>query len=154
MMAHDQFHEQLNATVKGIIGITENESALKRWMVAGPETARIINELSMVHSTKVKCHDSHHEQTPSIQNRFAAHVRHVVDVFNDMGNPFTETSSDLFAIDTKIIMSDEVIQSIKTKAEDIGKEQYRTFVDERMIKITKPSHDTIPKSNFTMFKSG
>ena len=35
-------------------------------------------------------------------------------------NPFTETSSDLFAIDTKIIMSDEVIQSIK-KAEDYWK---------------------------------
>jgi len=31
MMAHDQIHEQLNALVKGdggIIGITENESAL------------------------------------------------------------------------------------------------------------------------------
>ena len=93
MMAHDQIHEQLNAIVKGdgeIIGITENESALKRWMVAGPETARIITEFSVMHSTIVKCHDSHHEQIPSIQNRFAANVRDVVDVFNDMGNPFTE----------------------------------------------------------------
>lgn len=41
MMAHDQIHEQLNAIVKGdggVIGITENESALRRWMIAGPET--------------------------------------------------------------------------------------------------------------------
>ena len=33
MMAHDQIHEQLNAIVKGdggIIGITENESAMRR----------------------------------------------------------------------------------------------------------------------------
>ena len=39
-LAHDQVHEQQNTIVKGdggIIGITENEAALKRWMVAGPE---------------------------------------------------------------------------------------------------------------------
>ena len=45
MMAHDHVHEQLNAVLKGdggIIGITENESALKRWLIAGPEMARII----------------------------------------------------------------------------------------------------------------
>ena len=43
-LAHDQVHEQLNAMVKGdggVIGITENEAALKRWMVAGPEVARL-----------------------------------------------------------------------------------------------------------------
>jgi hypothetical protein len=36
-LAHDQIHEQQNALVKGdggIIGITENEVALRRWMVA------------------------------------------------------------------------------------------------------------------------
>ena len=34
-------------------------------------------------------------------------------------------------------MADEVIQSIK-EAEDLGKVQYKAFVDERMIKMTKP----------------
>ena len=44
-IAHDQVHEQLNAMVKGnggVIGVTENEAALTRWMVAGPETARLL----------------------------------------------------------------------------------------------------------------
>ena len=67
----------------------------------------------MVHSTKVKCHDSHHEQIPSIQNRFAANVGDVVDVFNDMGNSCTETTSDLFAIDTKIITGPEEAQGLQ-----------------------------------------
>lgn len=43
----DQAHEQHNAIVKcegGAIGLTENPSALRRWMIAGPETARIITE--------------------------------------------------------------------------------------------------------------
>lgn len=46
-LAHDQIHEQQNAIVKGdggIIGITENEGALRRWLVAGPEIARILTE--------------------------------------------------------------------------------------------------------------
>ena len=66
-------------------------------------------------------------------------MRNVVDVFNE--NLFAETSSDLLTIDTKIIMSDDVIQTIKT-AEETGKDQYKTFVDEHMIKMTKPFHDT------------
>ena len=46
-LAHEQIHEQQNAIMKGdggIIEITENEGALHRWMVAGPEIARILNE--------------------------------------------------------------------------------------------------------------
>ena len=43
-LAHDQVREQLNAIVKGygvILGITVNDAALGRWMIAGSETARI-----------------------------------------------------------------------------------------------------------------
>ena len=43
-LAHNQIHEQ-NVIVKGggdggVIGITENEAALRRWMVAGSEIDR------------------------------------------------------------------------------------------------------------------
>ena len=65
-------------------------------------------------------------------NKFAANVRGVVDVFNEMGNLFTKTSSDLLAIDMKILMADEVIQSSK-EAEDFGKVQYKVFIDEHMV---------------------
>ena len=44
----DQADEQNNELIKGdggIIGITENPGALLRWMVAGPELARIVKEL-------------------------------------------------------------------------------------------------------------
>ncbi len=43
----DQAHEQNNAIVKGdggAIGLTENSTALHRWMVSGPEMARLIGE--------------------------------------------------------------------------------------------------------------
>ena len=43
----DHAHEQENANIKGkggAVGLTENPSALKRWMVAGPELSRMIQE--------------------------------------------------------------------------------------------------------------
>ena len=46
-MALDQAHEQLNALVKGeggAEGLTENDAALRRWMFAGPEISRMIQE--------------------------------------------------------------------------------------------------------------
>ena len=41
----DQAHEQNNALIKGhggAVGLTDNPSALLRWMIAGPEVARAI----------------------------------------------------------------------------------------------------------------
>ena len=74
-MAHDQIHEQLNAIVKGdggVIGITENEGALRRWTIAGPEVSRMLSEINTKHFSK---HDHHNEQISSIQSKFATDVR-------------------------------------------------------------------------------
>ena len=43
-MALDQNHEQLDEGDGGAVGFTENPVALLRWMVAGPEIARLVNE--------------------------------------------------------------------------------------------------------------
>ena len=56
-LAYDQDHEQLNAMVKGdggVIGITDNETALRRWMVAGPETVRLSTEYDDFKASKEK----------------------------------------------------------------------------------------------------
>ena len=133
-LAHDQVREQLNATVKrdgGAISPTENEAALTRWMVAGPETARMLQEYDEKHSKAKTDPERHHEQTPSVQKGFASHGNSVTDVMEEVGNPFSGTSKDLYALDTKVIMPDSVIHSIKT-AEDLGKAQYKAFVQERI----------------------
>lgn len=156
MMAHDHVHEQLNAVLKGdggIIGITENESALKRWLIAGPEMARIIHDVEVTLSQKETHDNRHHEQTLTTQKRFASNVQSVIDVMNELGNPFTETSNDLLTLDTKVIMADEVVKNI-SEAEEIGKNQYKTFVELRLVKMEKPLYETVPKNNLQLFKYG
>ena len=43
----DQANEQVNAVIKGeggVIGVTEDPSALRIWMIAGPEVSRLAGE--------------------------------------------------------------------------------------------------------------
>ena len=64
----------------GIVGISENESALQRWMVAGPEISKMLNEYDLKYTHNDKETDRHHEQAPSTQRIFAANVKSVVEV--------------------------------------------------------------------------
>ena len=103
-IALDQAHEQVNAVVKGeggAVGLTENPSTLRRWIIAGPEVARIVQEFE--DSASAEKHD-HHEKTPAIEREFRKDILNVVSSFESMGNPFTEESQDLFAIHTKDVM--------------------------------------------------
>ena len=47
-MAIDQAHEQTNKMIKGDVGaicLTEDPSALRRWVVSGPEVSQILEQL-------------------------------------------------------------------------------------------------------------
>ena len=54
-MAIDQAHEQDNAIIKGdggAIGLTEDPSALRRWMVAGPEISQFVTNYETASGSK------------------------------------------------------------------------------------------------------
>ena len=59
----------------GIIGISENEQALLRWMVAGPEVSRILSDYYSKYSKVIVNTDKHHEQIGSIQTKFLKDVK-------------------------------------------------------------------------------
>ena len=62
-MAIDQAHEQAN-TVGVAIGVTEDPSALRRWMVAGPEVCHLVSEYEAASGAKdATVNTNHHEQT-------------------------------------------------------------------------------------------
>ena len=91
-MAIDQAHEQNNSLVKGdggAVGLTENPAALRRWMVSGPEMARVIAEFQATSETK-KADHKHHEQTKHTQVAFARDVRSLTQVIVEMGNQFCD----------------------------------------------------------------
>ena len=77
-LAIDQAHEQANAVIKGdggVIGVTEDASALRRWMVAGPEVSHLVEQYEATSGVKgkAKC-TKHHEQTVRDQKLFIEKV--------------------------------------------------------------------------------
>ena len=56
---------------------------------------------------------------------FLDQVKAITDVTEETVNPFSELSTDLYTLDTKVIMPESVVHTVKT-AENLGKAQYET----------------------------
>ena len=129
----DHAHEQNNALVKGevvAVGLTENSSALCRWMVSGPKMARIINEFETsiaTGSTQAKQSAKHHEDTKSLQSLFYRDVTALTRTVEEMGNPFMEESEDLLVLDTKEIMGSVPLVRLR-KVDEVGTAQFESFI--------------------------
>ena len=154
-MAIDQAHEQNNAMVKGsggAIGLTGNPGALRRWMVAGPEIARITTEFEeqAIHQSDSDTEHHHHDQQPGVQAAFLKDVKALVKVLEDMGNPFLECSQDLLVIDTRDIMDTQVAETVR-RIETIGNEQFTKFVTERLEECTTPVTQPLPNNKLPLF---
>ena len=151
-MALDQSHEQSNKCIKGdggVVGLTEDPSALRRWMLAGPEITRVIAEFEeSMRDDSVTT--SHHEQMPHHQATFAKDTNCLIATFNELGDPFLECSKELLTLDTKDLMTKDAIQSILS-AKELGGIQYQEFVADRIINSKVSITDTLPRNNLLLF---
>ena len=92
-MPIDQAHEQNNELVKGsggAVGLMENPSAFQRWMVAGPEQARILTEFENQSLNQKEHGDQQHEQRYSTLQLFMKQVNSLSEVISSIGNPFMD----------------------------------------------------------------
>ena len=152
-IALDHAHEQENASIKGeggAVGLTESPSALRRWMIGGPEIAAMVKQFEEKSLTEKQKPTKHHDQTPSMQSSFLKDVKCLINAVEEMGNPFKEDSGDLLVLDTMEIMPEEVVQSVKN-LQKLGEGQYKAFVKERLIDSSKPITETIKRNNVALF---
>eukprot|EP00733_Pompholyxophrys_punicea_P000334 Pompholyxophrys_punicea_v1_NODE_82_length_3700_cov_3.100110.p3 type:complete len:100 gc:universal NODE_82_length_3700_cov_3.100110:1367-1068(-) len=85
-MAIDQAHEQQNAIFKGdggAIGLTENRTALTRWLLAGPDLARLVGEFEKEIENFSPTSYDHHEN-----GLCPRQVNSLIATISSMGNPF------------------------------------------------------------------
>ena len=152
-MAIDQAHKHNNCAVKsdgGAIGLTQSPDALRRWMVAGPEVVRMISEFEASIIKGAKLSQQHHEQTRSSQALCVQQVQNLVEVVEEMGNPFLEGTQDLLRLDTMYVMDPAVMSAI-CSAEKRAVEQYQTFVAERLQDQSTKISDPIKKNKLLLF---
>lgn len=150
----DHAHEQNNAIVKGdggVIGLTDNENALRRWTIAGPEVARLIAQFESTY-VNIDLEDRHHEQRPSVQKSFACEVRSLVKTINEMGNPFEEESSDLIVLHNRNVLPDCAAVCVKN-IHETGQKQYNDFVQLRLCERSVSLYDPIKRNKLSPFIS-
>ena len=153
-IATDQNHEKINAKIKrvgGAMGLTENETALQRWLICGPEISRLLNEFESINEG-VNHVWEHHEFPDPVQSIFHKEVKSLLSALEDVGNPFDDDSSDLFHLETKIAVPETIAQNLY-KLENVGEKHFRDFIEQRVWKRSVPLSDTISKIKLSLFKA-
>ena len=85
-------HEQENAKVKGkggVIGLTENPTALHRWLTCGPDLARIVDEFeSQFIPDEFSDVNPHHTEGHASQKLLQEQTSNLIEAIPVMGIPF------------------------------------------------------------------
>eukprot|EP00057_Strongylocentrotus_purpuratus_P010110 XP_011664584.1 PREDICTED: uncharacterized protein LOC105438459 [Strongylocentrotus purpuratus] len=153
----DQVHEQENAKVKGkggAVGLTENPVAFQRWMLAGPEQARLLTEFESEYLPEEDPEENfrHHEETQSNQESFRNQTAKLMKTINEYGSPFLEDHSELLVLHSRECADKSVVETVQ-HIEALGSDQYQTYKREVLIEKSKTIHAPIKKNSLPLFKT-
>ena len=115
-MPIDQCHEQNNEIVKGsggAVGLTENPSAFRKWMTAGPEQAQLLKEFETEFMREVSVRQLHHEEGLWVQKVSKEQAQSLVEIIHEMGNPFLHDSAELLMLDTRDVHDESVVTTVR-----------------------------------------
>lgn len=87
------------------VGLTQNLATMRRSMVSGPDIAHVMGEFeSSIEKTKTT-ELRHHEQTQHEKIAFSRDAKLLNDVREEMVNPSSNCSSDLFVLNTETLLT-------------------------------------------------
>ena len=149
----DHAHEQNNKLVKkasGTTGMTGNTPELTRWMICGPEMAKIVNEFEEnMHSRRgSKAIYLHHKQTRTYEDKFRQNVVSLVSMIGALENPFLENDETLVSLDTKDI-AENIFSDTVNQIESVGKQKSQEFITERLVKKTESVDGALYKNKLS-----
>ncbi|CAH1170746.1 unnamed protein product [Phaedon cochleariae] len=158
-IALDHAHEQMNGLLKndgGMIGLTENPEAMRKFVLSGPEMANMVSKFedaSFNNTEKKGDPNNHHNANEAAQTAFLTHKKALESVMTDLGNPFLEENEDLYDLESKKICPSSSKDTVFT-IEDCGVTQYQNFVSERLESNKVSLKDPIKLNKFPLFKTG
>ena len=132
--------------VGGAIGLTDNDTSLRTWLVTGLEIARLLNEFEntgKIHT--IEEIEEHHDSNAVSQVKFQ-----LEKVFIELGNPFIDNSKDLKSLGTNIVMDESNTENL-FKVEAAGQQQFKDYWESRIIHHRIPVSNTITKNKFHIF---
>ena len=134
----DQAHEQSNRVVKRsgeAIGIFDSPISLAKWMITGPEIARMLSSLDETLNDYGKSTElySHHEKTTSLEN-----------MFEKVGNSFLEDRNAIHMLRNK--SANKYVYEART----LGAEQYSSYEERDFVLGSKSINETIKHNTLSL----
>ena len=149
---YDQAHEQSNKTIKSISGPIDfvnraSDALQRRWEIAGHEIAEYLEQVEdKIVKGREQNDTHHHEDNPTHNAMFKKDYATIIGRLLPV-NPFLEES--LIKVGTNVEYNEQVCDFVDAIPE-IGQQQYKEFVDSRLVKCKKLVSDTIKKNNFVI----
>ena len=131
----DQNHEQLNDYLKksgGIVGLTEDPAALKRFLVCAPLVAELCNDFkNSFAGTNEPFSNKHHAESSYMQQRFLKDKKALLETISSQVNPFNLAQKEIMNIYThEKAPSSSIIYELESKASSLFEEYLQeVFVD-------------------------
>ena len=94
----------------------------------------------------------HHKAEKGFQATFHRDVKSLVQVFEDLGNPFDKEGTELTVLNTKVVADEEGV----SRMQQIGKtgmKQCDTFIKERLIERKTPLREPITRNKLSFFET-
>ena len=137
-----------------MVGLTENSAALRRWLLSGPELARLLTQFGeqYIPETNSETECTHHEDGLSHQTRFHNQVNKLVEEINGLGNPFEDQCQELVILNTRECADDSVVATV-CQIEELGEKQYKQYRKEVLEDRSKSIHATIKKNLLALFST-
>ena len=125
-------HENRKLKVtRGIVGITQNEKALDRYLLIAPEVAKLVDEFEQQYRMNSDvCRKQYHEITGGKLAKVTKNAAKLKQVIVDHGHPFLSDETDLYNILTKEVIDEKISKEILER-DKIGQNMFKEFVKER-----------------------
>ena len=82
-------------------------------MISGPEHARLLKEFEDCLSSRKGCElGDHHEEEFSVQKNFKQEAANLIQIIEEMGNPFLDDSNELLAPDTRNVLGESLVDTV------------------------------------------
>ena len=94
----------------------------------------------------------HHNQTVKVLAAFVKDIHSLLDVIDELGNPFEEEGDELIAFHTTEFAGTLAVKNVR-KVVMSGKEQFQIYITKRLVDITKSIYDVINSNKFKIFES-
>ena len=114
----------------GVTGMTQNQAALRRFCLVAPFLSALSTEFSNKNQITAEDYPQHYQMTGLTNQRISNNVKAMIQVHHTFNLDFKDNASVFNAV-SKAVLSAETATDILSH-EDIGKEMYKSFVDERV----------------------